>query len=52
MSVVSMNKIALWINVCPDDWTAERPIITNNEFCTEQVKNSFIEKKEAKKHEA
>ena len=25
-----MNKIALWVNVCADDWTAERAIITSN----------------------
>ena len=25
-----MNKIALWINVCADDWTAERAIIASN----------------------
>ena len=28
---VSMNKIALWINICTDDWTAERAIILSNE---------------------
>ena len=27
---VSMNKIALWINVCADDWTVERAIIASN----------------------
>ena len=27
---VSMNKIALWINVCADDWTAEMSTIANN----------------------
>ena len=27
---VSMNKKALWINVCADDWTAERAIIASN----------------------
>ena len=29
---VSTNKIALWINVCADDWTAERAIIVSNGF--------------------
>ena len=28
---VSMNKIALLINVCADDWTAEKAIIASNE---------------------
>ena len=27
---VSMNKIALWINVCADDWTAEMSTIASN----------------------
>ena len=27
---VSMNKIALWIYVCADDWTSERAIIASN----------------------
>ena len=27
---VSMNKIALWINDCVDDWSDERAIITSN----------------------
>ena len=26
-----MNKIALWINVSEDDWTAERTIIASND---------------------
>ena len=29
MSIVGVS-IALWINVCADDWTAERPIIASN----------------------
>ena len=29
---VSMNKIAMWINVCVDDWIAELVIIANNEL--------------------
>ena len=29
---VSMNKIALWISVRVDDWTAERAIIASNIF--------------------
>ena len=29
--VVSMNKIALWIHVRVNDWTAERAIIASNE---------------------
>ena len=28
---VSMNNIAVWINVCADDWTAKRAIIASNE---------------------
>ena len=27
-----MNKIALCINVCADDWTPERAIIASNEW--------------------
>ena len=27
---VSMNKITLWIDVCADDWIAERAIIASN----------------------
>ena len=27
---VSMNKIALWISIRVDDWTAERAIIASN----------------------
>ena len=27
-----MNKIALWMNVCADDWTAERVIIASNDL--------------------
>ena len=27
---VSMNKIALWINACADDWIVERTIIVSN----------------------
>ena len=30
LSEVSMVKIALWINVCADDWLTERAIITSN----------------------
>ena len=32
----SMNKIVLWIdiNVCVDDWTAERAIIASNDANT------------------
>ena len=30
LSEVSVNKIALWINVCTDDWTAKRVIIAIN----------------------
>ena len=29
---VSMNKKALWINVCADDWTAEMSTIASNEL--------------------
>ena len=29
---VSMNGLALWINVCADDWTTERAIIASNVF--------------------
>ena len=25
-----MNKITLWLNVCANDWTAERAIIASN----------------------
>ena len=28
---VSRKKIALWINVCADDWTAERAIIASDD---------------------
>ena len=31
LSVVSMNKIALWINVCAHDWTTKRAIIASDE---------------------
>ena len=27
-----MNKIALWINVCADDWEAEKTIIASNDY--------------------
>ena len=27
---VSMNKIALWINICADDWTVGKTIIVSN----------------------
>ena len=30
----SMNKIALWISVAVDDWTAERVIIASNGMVT------------------
>ena len=36
LSEVSMNKIALWINICADDWTAERSIIASNDMCYKQ----------------
>ena len=29
-----MNKIALWMNVCADDWTAEISTIANNDLVT------------------
>ena len=32
--VVSMNKIALWISIRGNDWTAERAIIASNEEVT------------------
>ena len=49
LSEVSMNKIALWISVCVDDWIAERGIIASNRiaqvfcrfrvwFCEQNVK--------------
>ena len=28
---VSMNKVTFWINVCADDWIAERTIIASND---------------------
>ena len=31
---VSMNKIALWINVCADDWRAKMSTIANNDLVT------------------
>ena len=44
LSKVSMNKIAVWINVCVDDWTAERAIIASNElFNTWPVVSSSFE---------
>ena len=30
-----MNKISLLINVCADDWTAERAITASNDYYAE-----------------
>ena len=30
IATMSMNKIALWTNICVDDWTVERVIIASN----------------------
>ena len=42
LSEVSMNKLALWINVCVDDWTAERAIIASNASGIYSVNNSIL----------
>ena len=44
---VSMTKIALWIRVCADDWTAESAIKASNEewlsvLCRVYVPSCFI----------
>ena len=33
-----MDKIALWINVCADDWTTQKAIIASN---AEQIHNAL-----------
>ena len=42
LSEVSMNKLALWINVCVDDWTAERATIASNASGIYSVNNSIL----------
>ena len=37
---VSMNKIALWINVSVDDWSAERAMIGSNVLFSRQISDT------------
>ena len=50
---VSMNKIALWINVCADDWAAEMSTISSNEAQQSSDKDSALANdKEANIHKS
>ena len=42
---VSVNKIALWISVRVDDWTAETAIIANNDIMIYCITNYPIKKR-------
>ena len=39
---VLMNKIALWISISVNDWTAESEIISNNEGCCHNIINIYF----------
>ena len=39
---VLMNKIALWMRVCADDWVAESAIKASNDVNREKNKNYLI----------